>query len=108
MAIFGLDKLIKRVDWVKVANWALEEVPKGIKPVLVALGIYKGGQVIKYGIDRHYASVDHAVDKATEAEAYAHVSHDGDFTFDARKRSRAPERVEGEFIDDPEAIPETI
>ena len=108
MAIFGLDSLIKRVDWVKVGNWALAKLPTGIKASLAAYGIYEGGKIIKHGIDRHYASVDHAVDKAVESEAYAHVSHDGDFTFDARKRSRAPERVEGEFVDDPEALPETI
>lgn len=49
-------------------------------------------------------------DKAAETGSYVHATRDGEYTFDARKKSEAPENVDGEFADAdaPEAIPEAV
>lgn len=105
MAIFGLDSLLKRVDWVKVGTWCIENGPKIIFGGYV---VKKGSEVLHHFIDSHKETVEHMADKAAETGSYVHATNDGDYTFDARKRNDVPERVEGEFVDTPEAIPETI
>ena len=110
MANFRLDSLITRDNMVKAANWLLAKVPTGLKVVLVGYVAHEGGKTVRHAIDKHHESLKHAIDKATESEGYLNVTHDGDFNFDARKRSGAPEHVDGAFadVDTPEAIPETI
>ena len=108
MSIFGLDSLIEREDLVKAGNWLLEKVPTGLKVTLGGYIVYEGGRTIRHAIDKHHESLKYAFDKVAESDGYLNVTHDGDYTFDARKKSDVPERVEGAFVDAPEAIPETI
>lgn len=104
MAIFGLDSLLTRENLVKAGKWCVESIPKIIFGWYVAK---KGSEVLHHYIDSHEETVEHMADKAAETGSYVHATRDGDYTFDARKRCRAPERVEDESVDNPEAIPET-
>ena len=106
MAIFGIDSLMKRVNWVKVEKWCVENVPR---MVLTGVVVHKLGEVLKHAIDSHKETVKYMTDKAAETGSYVHASHDGDYTFDAR-RGGAPEKVEGKLADAdaPEAIPEAV
>ena len=107
MAIFGLDSLLTRDNMVKARKWLVKTVPGAI------LGAYvtkKGSEVLHHYIDSHKETVKYMADKAAETGSYVHATRDGEYTFDARKKSEAPENVDGEFADAdaPEAIPEAV